>query len=59
MQTFHRDQFLGPLLCLVNINNLANGLQSDDTSFFTVQDINTSTVSLNNDLAKISEWAVQ
>ena len=59
MQAFHRDQFLGPLLCLVNINNLANGLQSDDTSFFTVQDITTSTVSLNNDLAKISEWAVQ
>ena len=45
---------------------MPNGLQSnpklfaDDTSLFsTVQDITTSTVSLNNDLTKISEWAVQ
>ena len=42
------------------------GLQSnpkhfaDDTSLFaTVKDITTSTVGLNNDLTKISEWAVQ
>ena len=48
------------------MNDLPNGLQSnrklfaDDTSLFsTVQDITTSTVSLNNDLTKISEWAVQ
>ena len=57
---------LGPLLFLISINVLLNGLQSnpklfaDDTFLFsTVQDITTSTVSLNNDLTKISEWAVQ
>ena len=51
---------------MIYINNLPNGLQSnpkhfaDDTSLFsTVQNITTSTVSLNNDLTKISEWAVQ
>ena len=51
---------------LHKLNNLPNGLQSnpiffaDDTSLFsTVQDITTSTVSLNNDLTKISEWALQ
>ena len=48
------------------MNDLPNGLQSNPklfangTSLFsTVQDITTSTVSLNNDLTKISEWAVQ
>ena len=57
---------LRPLLFLIYINDLSNGLQSnsklfaDDTSLFsTVQDITTSIVSLNNDLTKISEWAVQ
>ena len=57
---------LEPLLLLIYINDLPNGLQSnpklfaDDTSLFsTVQDITTSTVSLKNDLTKISEWAVQ
>ena len=35
-------------------------LFADGTSLFsTVQDITTSTVSLNNDLTKISEWAIQ
>ena len=35
-------------------------LFADDTSLFsTIQDITTSIVSLNNDLTKISEWAVQ
>ena len=45
---------------------MLNALQSNakifvgDSSLFSiVQDITTSTVSLNNDLTKISEWAVQ
>ena len=57
---------LGPLLFLIYINDLPDGLQSnpklfaDDISLFsTVQDITTSTVSLNNNLTKISESVVQ
>ena len=57
---------LGPLLFLICINDLPNCLQSnpklfaDDISLFsTVQDIIRNTVSLNNDLTKISEWTVQ
>ena len=45
---------------------MPNGLQSNpklfagDTSlFFTIQDTTTSTISLNNDLTKISEWPAQ
>ena len=51
---------------MIYINDLPNGLQSnpklfaDDTSLFsTVQDITTNTLSLNSDIRKISEWAVQ
>ena len=53
---------LGPLLFLIYINDLSNGLQSDpklftdDTSLFsTAQDITTSTADLNIDLTKIFE----
>ena len=65
MQAFHKDQFCDTLF-LIYINNFPNVLQSnskhfaDDTSLFsTVQDITTNTVSLNNDLTKISDCAVQ
>ena len=45
---------------------MPNGLESnpklfaDDTFLFsTVQDVTTNTLSLNNDIIKVSEWAVQ
>ena len=64
MVSSHRGQRL--LLFLIYINDMPNGLLSDPklfadaTSLFsTVQDITTSTVSLNNDPTKISEWVVQ
>ena len=52
-----------PLLFLIYKNDLLNGPRSnlkvfaDDTSLFsTVQDITTSTVSLNHDISEVSEW---
>ena len=57
---------LGPLLFLVYVNDLENGIKSsinffaDDTSLFsTVYDPNTSAEDLNNDLQLISQWAFQ
>ena len=56
----------GPLLFLIYINGLPNGLQSspklfaDGASLLSiVQGITTSTVTLNHDLSNISEWTVQ
>ena len=57
---------LGPLLFLVYINDLSNGLKSnpklftDDTSLFSViHDVNSSQIDLNEDLDKINNWAYQ
>ena len=52
---------LGPLLFLIYINDLSDGLQSickifaDDTSLFSkINGIDTSNIDINNDLVKIS-----
>ena len=57
---------LGPLLFLIYINDLSEGLSSnaklfaDDTSLFSViHDSNTSALELKSDLAKINRWAFQ
>ena len=57
---------LGPLLFLIYINDLSDGLSSnaklfaDETSLFSVvHDINTSSIELNSDLKKINDWAFQ
>ena len=57
---------LGPLLFLIYINDLPDGITSicklfaDDTSIFSkVLDVNESTKKLNLDLEKISQWAFQ
>ena len=57
---------LGPLLFLVYINDLENGIKSsikffaDDTSLFSVaKDPNATANELNNDLTLINKWAFQ
>ena len=57
---------LGPILFLIYINDLPDGIKSickifaDDRSLFSkVNDKNYSTVELNNDLKIISNWAIQ
>ena len=62
MQEFPRS-ILGPLLFLIYINDLSDGLSynaklfAGDTSLFSVvHDTNTSTIELNEDLKKSMIW---
>ena len=61
-----QSSIFAPLLLLIYINNLSEGLSSNaklsanDTSLFSViHDSNTSALELNSGLTKISRWAFQ